>query len=42
LNWIGPCVWTAKTYVATRLGAAPALVADSSSVRLWVEVSKGF
>jgi hemolysin activation/secretion protein len=42
LHWNGPYAWSAKTYVATRLGSAPALVTDSSSVRLWVEFSKGF
>jgi hemolysin activation/secretion protein len=42
LNWVGPYALSAKTYVAARLGATPALVADSSSVRLWVEISKGF
>jgi len=41
LNWIGPYEWSAKTYVATPLGSTPAVVADSSSVRLWVELSKG-
>jgi hemolysin activation/secretion protein len=42
LNWIGPCAWSAKTSIATPVGSAPALVADSSSVRLWVEFNKGF
>ena len=42
LNWIGPYAWSAKTYLATPVGSAPTLVADSSSVRLWVEFSKGF
>jgi hemolysin activation/secretion protein len=42
LNWIGPQAWSAKIYVATPFGAAPVLVQDSSSVRLWVEFSKGF
>jgi hemolysin activation/secretion protein len=42
LNWIGPQAWSAKIYVATPIGSAPALVQDSSSVRLWVEFSKGF
>jgi hemolysin activation/secretion protein len=42
LNWIGPDAWSAKTYLATPVGATPAVVADSSSVRLWVEFSKGF
>ncbi len=42
LNWIGPQAWSAKIYVATPIGSAPALVQDSSSVRLWAELSKGF
>ena len=42
LNWIGPSAWSAKTYLATPFGSAPALVADTSSIRLWVEISKGF
>jgi hemolysin activation/secretion protein len=42
LNWIGPQAWSAKIYVATPFGSAPVLVQDSSSVRLWVEFSKGF
>jgi hemolysin activation/secretion protein len=42
LNWIGPQACSAKLYVATPFGTAPVLVQDSSSVRLWVEFSKGF
>jgi hemolysin activation/secretion protein len=42
LNWNGPYALSAKTYLATPIGSAPALVADPSSVRLWVEWSKGF
>jgi hemolysin activation/secretion protein len=42
LNWIGPYAWSAKTSLAARLGSAPAVVADSSSIRLWGEISKGF
>lgn len=42
LNWAGPDQWTARAYVAARLGAAPNLVGDSSTVRLWVEVTKLF
>ena len=42
MNWIGPQAWNAKIYVATPIGSAPALVQDASSVRLWVELSKGF
>ena len=42
LNWIGPQAWSAKIYVATPFGSAPVLVQDPSSVRVWVEFSKGF
>jgi hemolysin activation/secretion protein len=42
LNWIGPQAWSVKTYLATPFGPTPVLVEDPSSVRLWVEFSKGF
>jgi hemolysin activation/secretion protein len=42
LNWIGPQAWSAKISVAAPFGAAPVLVQDTSSVRVWVEFSKGF
>jgi hemolysin activation/secretion protein len=42
LNWVGPDSWSAKTYIATRIGPTPVLVQDPSSVLLWVEFSKGF
>lgn len=34
--------WSAKAYVATRIDAPPALVAASSSSRVWVQLGKGF
>lgn len=42
LNWFGPDQWRATASVATRLGAAPALLGKQSSVRAWLLVSKGF
>ena len=42
LNWAGQNQWNARTYVATRLGELPELVASTSSTRAWVEISKGF
>lgn len=42
LNWAGPQQWRVKTYIATRLGSAPTLVASSASTRAWVELSRGF
>jgi hemolysin activation/secretion protein len=42
LNWAGPSLWRARAYIATRIGALPALLAGSSSTRGWIEISKGF
>ncbi|MGK5064899.1 ShlB/FhaC/HecB family hemolysin secretion/activation protein [Janthinobacterium sp. LB3P112] len=42
LNWAGPEQWRASVSVATRLGAAPAMLARPSSVRAWLVASKGF
>lgn len=42
LNWAGPNQWRASASVAGRLGAKPSLVADQSSVRGWITVSKAF
>jgi hemolysin activation/secretion protein len=42
INWTGPKQLRAKTYIATRTGVAPTLVANSASTRAWVEISKGF
>lgn len=42
LNWAGPNQWRASASLASRLGARPSLVADQSSVRGWITVSKAF
>ena len=42
LSWAGAAGWTAKASVAARFGGVPALVPDSSTVRAWAELSKGF
>jgi len=42
LSWAAADGWTAKASVAARFGGVPALVPDSSAVRAWVELSKGF
>jgi hemolysin activation/secretion protein len=42
LNWVGPDRWSARAYVAARIGSAPVLAASTGSARAWVEVSKGF
>lgn len=42
LNWAGADQWSAKVYVAARLGSAPLLLASASSARAWVEIGKGF
>jgi hemolysin activation/secretion protein len=42
LNWTGPDQFSAKTYVAARLGPTPALVGDSAATRAWFEISKRF
>lgn len=42
LNWVGPQQWRVKTYIATRLGTAPTLVASSASTSAWIELSSGF
>lgn len=42
LNWAGPKQWSAKIYIATRIGSAPALVGNTASIRAWIEVSRGF
>lgn len=42
LRWAGPVQWVAQTYLATHMGPAPSLVQSPASVRLWVEISKGF
>jgi hemolysin activation/secretion protein len=40
LNWTGPHRWSVKADIAARLGATPTLVADTSTVRAWVELDK--
>jgi hemolysin activation/secretion protein len=42
LNWTGPAHWSAKAMLATRIGSTPLLAANTSSVRAWLGVSKGF
>jgi hemolysin activation/secretion protein len=42
INWAGQSQWGGKAYIAKRLGSAPVLVANASSVRAWVEIDKGF
>jgi hemolysin activation/secretion protein len=42
LAWTNTQKWSAKASVASRLGAVPALIADASRVRAWLELSKGF
>ena len=42
LNWEARAGWSVSGSVATPIGAAPALVGDSSSTRIWVEVRKAF
>ncbi len=41
LNWTNGS-WNAKGYVAARIDTPPALVASSSSSRIWVQIGKGF
>jgi hemolysin activation/secretion protein len=42
MNWAGPQQWRVKTYIATRLGSVPKLVASSASTIAWFELSRGF
>jgi hypothetical protein len=42
LNWTGPDQFSAKTYIAERLGSTPVLVGDSPGARAWFEISKRF
>jgi hemolysin activation/secretion protein len=42
LAWSGPHQWSAKTSVATRIGATPSLITDPSSVRFWLELNRAF
>jgi hemolysin activation/secretion protein len=40
LNWFGSDQWSIKASVATPIGATPALIGSSRSVRGWLEISK--
>jgi hemolysin activation/secretion protein len=42
INWINTHQWSARAYVAARLGAAPQLAGTSSEIHAWMELSKGF
>jgi hemolysin activation/secretion protein len=42
LDWSGPEYWHARAYVAARIGAPPALIANAASVRAWIEIGKVF
>ena len=42
VHWAGTNQWTARMYVATRIGSTPELVARNAFTRAWAEISKGF
>lgn len=42
LNWTGLKQWRSKAYIATQIGSTPALMNNSASSRVWVEISKLF
>jgi len=42
LNWYGPHAWVATAALAAKVGPTPVLVADASSVRLWLRLQKTF
>jgi hemolysin activation/secretion protein len=42
MNWSGPYQLSARAYVAARFGGVSAVVPDSSSVRVWIELTKLF
>jgi hemolysin activation/secretion protein len=42
INWAGPHQWLAKTSIAVPIGSTPVLVGANNSVRVWVELDKGF
>lgn len=42
LNWYGPHGWLANAALAAKVGPTPVLVADTSSVRLWLRLQKAF
>ena len=41
-NFSGMDQWKARVYVTGRLGAVPQLLANTSSTRAWIEISKAF
>jgi hemolysin activation/secretion protein len=42
VNWSGADQWSAKAYLATPIGSAPALVDSIQSTRVWVELNRKF
>ena len=42
MNWAHTPQWSAKAYVAARIGEAPELVGRTSRIHAWAEISKGF
>lgn len=42
LAWSGPASWRARAFIAAPLGATPALVEHTSSVRVWAEIGLQF
>jgi hypothetical protein len=42
LAWTNAARWSAKAYIALRLGSAPVLVGDASLIRGWLEINRGF
>lgn len=42
VSWAGPDQLSAQVYVATPFGSRPVLIASTSSVKGWAQVSKGF
>jgi hemolysin activation/secretion protein len=42
VNWAGPYRLDATAYVASPVGPTPALAGNTASVRVWLQLSKGF
>ena len=42
INWSGLQQWNARAYVTTRVGGTPALLANTATTRLWIEINKAF
>jgi len=42
LNWAGQNQWSARVYIAARIGSTPELVGSTASTRAWAEIGKGF